>query len=506
MKRVNYPRKNNTHIHAPDKSDGSNNKNNSKNEKLANKKLKAKFQNSSIYAVAQMAHSKNLFGKILWTLILTTALMGCCYYIYRFMDLYFTYPIKVTLEKEEPSSVTFPSVTFCNMNRMKIEFEHCLASLSNLQIPFECRPGFGPFFPPGLTLPERRNIFSCNSYLSGKEPKGVNSFTEFFDKYSKFSVQFRRKYGHQLRDFIQNCSFKGKPFKEWQFKMSLSFRYGNCFTFNPYSEIPTEEEFNIRSEGRNGGLELIMNVEPHQYLPISHTVGVKVIVHNSREDSIPEENGITVMPGYETDIQLQQNMIRRLPVPYKDGCVSYENSNDLSWKSQRACMQACVQEYNFAKCGCIENEFQDNLNPEGSRRQCDLKNSSDICCLDSVLNHLATHGTNCSCPLSCEATIFTTHTTMATWPSSASFFKGKSNISNEDWISLRNYRASHAKVNIFFSTFEKTVYEQKPHFLQSEIFSHLGGELGLWLGLSIVAVFEFGEVLLFFANSVLFRS
>ncbi|GFU04011.1 degenerin mec-10 [Nephila pilipes] len=209
------------------------------------------------------------------------------------------------------------------------------------------------------------------------------------------------------------------------------------------------------------------------------------------------------MPGYETDIQLQQTLIRRLSLPYTDGCVSYEDYNDPSKKNQRECMQACVQEYNFAKCGCTEPGFSYNLH--GYSRQCDLKNYSDVCCLDNVLNQLATQGTNCNCPPPCISTKFTECVTMTTWPSGASFFRGKSNVTNEDWITLKNYRASHAKVNIFFSTFEKIVYEQKPHFLQSEMFSYLGGEFGFWIGLSLVAVFECVEVLCMLTKCVIIR-
>ncbi|GIX77030.1 degenerin mec-10 [Caerostris extrusa] len=87
---------------------------------------------------------------------------------------------------------------------------------------------------------------------------------------------------------------------------------------------------------------------------------------------------------------------------------------------------------------------------------------------------------------------------MAKWPSKASFRRGKCKLNAEDIIS---YRKSHAKVRIFFSTLDRIIYVQKPAFLVSEIFSHLGGVLGLWAGLSIIAVFGLIEALLYFIRN-----
>ncbi|GIY16697.1 degenerin mec-10 [Caerostris darwini] len=91
---------------------------------------------------------------------------------------------------------------------------------------------------------------------------------------------------------------------------------------------------------------------------------------------------------------------------------------------------------------------------------------------------------------------------MAKWPSEAFFRKGMYKSAGED---IKTYRKSHAKVRIFFSTFAMVTYEQKPVFLESEIFSYLGGELGLWLGLSLIAVFELLEAFLYFCNRKIYN-
>ncbi|KFM79363.1 hypothetical protein X975_09995, partial [Stegodyphus mimosarum] len=42
---------------------------------------------------------------------------------------------------------------------------------------------------------------------------------------------------------------------------------------------------------------------------------------------------------------------------------------------------------------------------------------------------------------------------------------------------------------------ETTVYEYSPKFQNIETFSYLGGYVGMWLGISLVAVFDFLETL-----------
>ncbi|GIY36856.1 acid-sensing ion channel 4-B [Caerostris extrusa] len=264
-----------------------------------------------------------------------------------------------------------------------------------------------------------------------KQSTGAN--IEFLQRYSNLNEKQRNVFGHQGTDMIKTCLFNWTPCKlvlqSW-----LSFRYGNCFTFKA-----EEESYFQRSVGTGGGLELIIDVKPNEYVPISHTVGMRIVIHNRKDIPDPETNGINVFPG---------------------------------------------------QCGCVEPSFPAMV----GLTKCNVTNSSLLCCLDKVLNNLAVYGHNCKCSLPCQTAYYNKRQTMAKWPSKASFLQKKHNLTAED---IKFYRNSHAKVKIFFSTLERIAYVQKPVFLESEVYSHLGGELGLWIGLSITAIFEFIEALLY---------
>ncbi|GFY34343.1 degenerin mec-10 [Trichonephila clavipes] len=458
-------------------------KNNSGNEKYVYFNIEERLQKSSIYAVSRIGDSKNIGVKLLWILILTVALSGCGFQTYRFVDLYFKYPIMVNYRLESQRNADFPAVTICNMNRMKSEFEICLSS--NICVPNKPASGGlgGAITGTGpLVLPERRNYLSCTIQFKGNLHKPLGSAEKFLEKYSELSSGDRWRYGHQFDDLIKKCSFRGKSCEGFLSSFP-NFQYGNCFTFNRFDGFSVTTEATTLLENSKG-LELVLNSEINQYVPISHTAGFRIVIHDPSDEPNPEEKGMNIIPGYETNVLLRRTLTRRLPAPYKDHCVIYSNNKPFVG-SQTLCMQACIQEYNYAKCGCTESSF---ITLSG-RRQCNVKNSTDVCCLDSVLNHLSVHGTNCECPLPCVSTYYNEISTRSMWPSKASFIKVKANSTKHDW---KTYRASYAKINIFFSTLDRTVYEQNPLFHESEIFSHLGGEFGLWLGFCQVIYSQFG--------------
>eukprot|EP00057_Strongylocentrotus_purpuratus_P018465 XP_011672939.1 PREDICTED: acid-sensing ion channel 5-like [Strongylocentrotus purpuratus] len=68
-----------------------------------------------------------------------------------------------------------------------------------------------------------------------------------------------------------------------------------------------------------------------------------------------------------------------------------------------------------------------------------------------------------------------------------------------DWT-----RRNMAKVEIFYDEFNYEYIRQDPAYTIPDLLSDIGGQLGLWLGLSIITIFEFFEgawlVLAFFCS------
>eukprot|EP00057_Strongylocentrotus_purpuratus_P010543 XP_011665017.1 PREDICTED: acid-sensing ion channel 4-like [Strongylocentrotus purpuratus] len=65
-------------------------------------------------------------------------------------------------------------------------------------------------------------------------------------------------------------------------------------------------------------------------------------------------------------------------------------------------------------------------------------------------------------------------------------------------------RRNMAKVEIFYDEFNYEHIRQEPAYMIADLLSDIGGQLGLWVGLSIITIFEFLEgawlILAFFCS------
>lgn len=114
-----------------------------------------------------------------------------------------------------------------------------------------------------------------------------------------------------------------------------------------------------------------------------------------------------------------------------------------------------------------------------------------------VLDSLAGDGIDCNCPLPYTSTDFQEQVYVAKWPSKAKVFNNENDF--------RESRKRKTRLKVFYSTFTQRTLEQKPVFEESEIFSHLGAELGLWLGLSLMTMFELVENAFYFGKYLISR-
>ncbi|GFS91370.1 acid-sensing ion channel 1 [Nephila pilipes] len=105
-----------------------------------------------------------------------------------------------------------------------------------------------------------------------------------------------------------------------------------------------------------------------------------------------------------------------------------------------------------------------------------------ICCLDEVLKYLTYNGPVCDCPLPCNSVHY------------------NEKVSKAPLTRINPGKTSALKLNVFYVSLERHVYEYRPKYDFSEFLNYLGNMLGLWLGLSLVAVFELFENVLLCAK------
>ncbi|XP_055930200.1 FMRFamide-activated amiloride-sensitive sodium channel-like isoform X2 [Argiope bruennichi] len=396
---------------------------------------------------------------------------------------------------------------------------------------------FRPVLPSAI-----KRYASCSSNFDGVFSKERSQSLQFLNRYLSLSKEQRSKLGHQSENFIKTCTFNGESCSISNFSNFLSIEFGNCFTFNGNYETKGKT-LQTPYIGPNSGLELTLNLEVQDYSPITPSIGARVVIHKSESQPNPEDYGININPGSETSVAIRQTSIYRLPHPYRDKCRNYEEQDSISPKDQEDCIRKCMQSANLRRCGCVD-PF---LPSEQSFDLCDIQNQTSVCCLDEVMKSLSKDDPPCPCPLPCESTRYEMTISTALWPA-RSFYKvflkteevpmpnpcenvtrkkekddsidkadswsrpeGQRTLRRPVIFQRGRYRTATnctdrcideeeqeyltkksriAKLKVFYQTLEKSFYKQEPMFQESELFSQLGGQMGLWLGISLVALFE----------------
>lgn len=445
------------------------------------------LKRSSVYALSQVGNSATPLRKAFWICILIIGIIGSVAEIGQFLSSYLTYPIVVSTDLIREDFLEFPAVTICNMNSVRQEYLSCIKQKLNYQ---ECVFGQKSEFYASSNsnepvCDEALLILSRNT-TEGELWKSL---------YIAQNYRSRVAYGHQPEDFIVSCRFGDKTCSEQDFKLSASFNYGNCYTFNAVKDT---NYLLVKELGPVGGLELELDVEASKYTEYTQGAGVKIQIHNPHQEHNIEYEGFNLSPGFLTYIGLSKHGSIRLPSPYKDHCRQYEKND-----SQKFCYDRCANAIVYDLCSCnLDKHIK-----EGKQR-CDLTEPSVLCCLLKLRN---VGRDVCNCPLPCEEIVYPFQISSIVWPSRAYFRAnsfdflhtgdGKGKI-----LSYDDVRETRLKVTVFFSTLDYTVHKQSPMYQSSEVLSQIGSQVGLWLGLSLVAVFECIENIIGLCRNRLRRS
>lgn len=441
------------------------------------------LKNSSLYPLSQVASTKSIFRKFWWILVLIVGFSGSVYQVTMFLYHYLTNPVVVDLKVENKLVLDFPVVTVCNLNRMRQNFVKCMDQNS----PFsECKDtretGVGAGGRPAVVMSERRSSASCSKQFSGAKDGNAEDVTKFLSKYITLNYEDRKFTGDPLDQLITYCFFDNIPCEEEDFTYFQSLQYGNCFTFN---KIKNNSTILVPANGKITQLELILYLVRYEYLNVTPSHGARVVIHDTNEQSHPEERGINVSPGFEISIKIKEVRHRRLKAPYTDKCIDYMDNPDIPGNNQRECVQICIQELNLVNCSCVDPTIA-ALN---DKKHCNISDSVDACCLDHVINNIAVSGLTCNCPSACLINNYEKKLSFAKWPN--------------NWYKCRFckrmplFKNDIAYVKILYSDFEQKTYYQSPMFQDSQLYSNIGSLMSLWLGLSLLVVFEVIEMVVY---------
>jgi hypothetical protein len=216
--------------------------------------------------------------------------------------------------------------------------------------------------------------------------------------------------------------------------------------------------------------EISLNESEYSNYNFSTGMGVKLIFHE--HGTFPDDLWqVHLQPDTDVHVALQKSQNIRLGTPYStDDCRDEEDDYSLyPVYTKRGCQMECMNEYYRKRAGCDFIRFQDLPN-------CTISDN-----LEHAANILMYITEECECLRPCSETIYTTD------------------------ISTLAYRGTkpsqHVKkisVNVYYPTFDVKVVNQEVSYDFNSFIADVGGQMGFFLGDSILTLSEMIEFICVF--------
>jgi len=434
--------------------------------KHRNEAIKATFKDRLYNSLAQAIIKVFLTPYVVVKIFLILFVLGssglASYLVIQSIMTYFTYGVSTTSRIINETPTLFPKITFCNVNKFQTQFAFNLTH--NLDFDGE-----------------------------------------------NLSNDVKKKLGHNLNDILLECTFNQNKCSQTDFTWSFDPLYGNCYTFNSgFDSNGNKIDLNesLLSDPYYG-LELTLYVNVYEKLldTITYAAGVVVRIGNSSYLTDFGTAGVFITSGFNTFISVNREFKSILPKPYSNcdidlNSASNEQNSDLYnlivqsnyAYSQQLCFKQCGQMTVISKYNCslpyilslYNNVKTCNM---GSISKIDLIYSADF--INEICLPL--------CPLECSQNVYT---------SSVSFYQlnGKKYVSSiqsnsnlaSDFINRSidsmTIKESIVHVNIFYDSLYYTLSTESPQMDLVSLLASIGGNLSLFLGVSVFSLCELIEV------------
>ena len=405
-------------------------------------------------------HEKVEIAKFLvWLTVVLGATPGCVILVKECVVYFISEPTATIISSIRHHTLTFPAVTVCNLNsfRSGILKERNLTRLLQLSV-----------ILTSLKRGER-----CEDIL-----ESVPQSSSLNVNYEELIVEAR----HHVEDFIQVCSFAGKPcgnITEVFEPIIINMRL--CYTFNSGRLKPPVQS---RVIGQRFGLQLIVNVNQSDYA-MAFDEGVQVAVHQQSEPPLADDQGIAVPTGSHALIGIKE---RRIQDETKRNCTIPEDLSKLNFLqgenstySESACFVDCMLTSMADNCECIG--ARSFYSPDTARYSqlpnCTVKKA---CC---IFNELFFR--ECNCPVVCSSISYDTSVSYSNFP--AKCFSPL--VASQTGIPEESIPKNILFISTFFDTLNVEMQTTRGVFSLGALLADIGGDVGLCLGLSAISILEF---------------
>ncbi|CAF1227990.1 unnamed protein product [Adineta steineri] len=454
--------------------------------------------NTSAHGFPGIARSQTIHNRVFWTVSLLIFLGVMIYFVTESIIAYFQYSTQtsVTVVVEYPQA--FPAVTVCNYSPLR----------------------YDRFISPFLNYTNARNLTNTTNTTNFTMEQA--SYIQEFLIYKLNQNESLNDYFYSLDSMMVSCNYNNMPCTTTNFTWFISPLYGLCYTFNAL--LKSTGQAGLHYNGDNGGnvlLELSFYVHRKQYVPyVSNGFGMVALVHDNVQMPIIEMTSMLLGPGKHHKLGYAKKTNLFLPAPYTScndkinfGMQAMFNQYDDAdyGYTQLPCSFACMQAYTYKKCGC-GNPFRwsgrtivlPNTDTPINIELCDIENPCYGVAAIEMMSMQIIWNTYCSdCTLECTYSEFIIQSTSLSAPPPYMIDNIKQFVESsqvplpEDWNTsyVSEIESNFISFEVAFETTRTEIYSQQPTMAPVDVISNVGGQTGLWIGISFLSLMEIAEMI-----------
>ena len=506
---------------------------------------------STAHGLPRIISSPKWIAKAFWSSIVLAASATLIYMVVLRIDKYLQYPKFVNLElggdRVSKQESRFPDVSFCNLypyelgkvrelTELTSRHEALLEKLVSTRNVSKCETinsDIDSQYSSNISLSTRVTFlrYMCKVSVIQDEVKNRSSLPRTMAvalaaKVSDMSSQAYNLGKEALRElslpfnkFVAHCLFKYEECGEEAFIQYMNPDYGMCYTFKDTSKSSMAvndrnalwitfhvESPDLDEEFTHNHTRFLAHLYPSS--PFVSPFGVIMSIHHPGSSAYFHSQGFYLSPGFSTSLAVKKQ--RRIRVSTPIAWCNEEEDKDTHYE----CMAKCQlrMQHRGRRCQCTDSvkDNSDNFLPELNisrcisfavdsasewieRVQCGMHSRKEFSTSWESQEH-------CQCLRRCSEVDYSTHSSAATWPAPhllPTMITG--NLLNRDVMQRRNYSywqhggvyRNFLRANIYPKELGiSMVFNESLAYDTFDLFSDIGGNMGLWMGISLVTVAE----------------
>ncbi|XP_041462486.1 acid-sensing ion channel 1-like [Lytechinus variegatus] len=372
-------------------------------------------------------------------------------------------PTSVDVYQNYTESLPFPTVAICNYNQLRRSMVE------------------------GTELGDFLQTYTFDYHSI----KTMDTSSPFFPLLSNHTMtDIFTTYGHQLEQTVEFAIFgKTRALDRDTYFSTKITDFGLCTVFNDAES--GNPPLLIKRPGALSGLQLRLNVEAAEYFwspSFRPSSGFQIVIYEYGSQPLIEDQGFGIAPGTHSHIGVEVIEALNQEPPY--GLCHDKQLKYFDRYGYAECYLECMGNFSVNACGCSGC----GVFNVSDAQECTLWET--FTCTSGSFADFVENET-CDCPVACrvltyQPSISTTKYPTTTW---AEYYQS---LSPE--LKLGDYMKENiCYVSIYFKEISIKQITQNIDYNYFSFLCDIGGSLGLWLGGSILTVFE---ILDLFGNSM----